>query len=1133
MSNWDRVNAGFDTLLKVLVKYEVLELASFYGPGNWWSCGVEPILTSDQRRNVEAASTDEERIRVIDIALALSLVDRNWGEVFRRKLSRDCRTWINELKSVRNKASHRGVTDISDDDAYRALDTMQRLCGELDNDKAEPIRALGREVRYGSEKGSASAVAKPVATVASKKSVASLAAKSLPSWRSVMTPHPDVAEGRYRKAEFAADLNQVVRGTANAEYSDPVEFFSRTYMTAGIKGLLTQALKRVSGQDGEPVIQLKTAFGGGKTHSMLALYHLLRGGFKLEDVPNVAEVIRTAGLDAAPRVNVSVVVGTALDPSKAKRPQDMPGVTVNTIWGDIAYQLARNAGKPELYRYVQDADRRHVSPGSETLTQLFDACGPCLVLLDEFVAYAKKFKGAEGLAGGTFDNLITFVQELTEAAKASKNSLVVASIPESEREIGGDAGQEALEAIEHTFGRVESIWKPVTADEGFSVVSRRLFSSRVDKVERDAVCQAFFDMYKENPQEFPVETREVAYLERLKSCYPVHPEVYDRLYDDWASIDGFQRTRGVLRFMAAVIHDLWTEGDAGPLIMVGSIPLNVSPVRDELTRYLPEAWNSVVDNEIDGRNSEPFKADAANPRYNETFATRRVARTIFMGSAPDTVGMNARGIELARIKLGVVRPGDNIPVFTDALLGLRNKASYLYADSAGVRFWYDTRATLRKAAEQRAEGIKSEDARYELEKLLRSMKKPATLDGMHICPKSSLDIPDERGVRLVVLGLDATLSQDEGPALDVARDILANRGSGPRRYKNDVVFLACDEGRKAGLLSEMRMLLAWRSIERDAEQLDLTKSQQKEVTSNINALSDGLKLKLNEAYCWLLVPSIDIASGSMETDWDVLRLSGTGDDPAGRAIARMRQDELLIDQWAPMLLKMQLDRYLWPDGFVQVGQLWDQLCTYAYLPRLASYEVLERTIKQGLESQEYFGIAGGIETGDDGSKRFVDLRLGQSATFVNQSDYLIKPELAAAQIAAECAKVSAASDGAASPEGAGNIPMQREIGSGASISDSCSSAATGAPVSSVSSATEPPRPHRFEMSVDLDTMRVNRQMQEIMEEVVSQLESAADADISLTLSVVAHSGKGFSVPVKRAVTENCRNLDIRDCGFSE
>ena len=421
MNNWDRINKGFDVLLKVLVKYEVHELAAEYGVQSWWCEGVEPILSSDQRRNSSHAETDEGRILALDVAMVLDIIDRRWGEVFRKKLPRDCRTWANELKGFRIKAAHRGVKDISDDDAYRALDTMQRLCSELDIEKAEPLRALMREVRYGSAEGSANVKASELDGVTRKKtSTAALSIGNLPSWREVITPHPDVAEGRYRKAEFAADLAQVARHTAVAEYQDPIEFFSRTYMTAGIKGLLNQALKRVSGQDGEPVIQLKTAFGGGKTHSMLALYHLLRGGFDVSKVPAVRKVLSDAGLDSVPSARVAVIVGTALDPSKSHRPQTMPGITVNTVWGEIAFQLAETANDPSLYDYVKDADKRHVSPGSEALTALLDAAGPCLVLIDEFVAYAKKLYGVDGLPAGSFDNLITFVQELTEAARASK-----------------------------------------------------------------------------------------------------------------------------------------------------------------------------------------------------------------------------------------------------------------------------------------------------------------------------------------------------------------------------------------------------------------------------------------------------------------------------------------------------------------------------------------------------------------------------------------------------------------------------------------------------------------------------------------------------------------------------------------
>lgn len=1102
MNNWDRVNKGFDTLLRALVKYEVHELAAHYGMQNWWNEGILPILSPEQARNVANADSDQDRILSLDVAIVLSIIDRRWGDVFRRRLPRDCRTWAIELKGVRNAFAHRGVQDMNDDDAYRALDTMQRLCTELDSEKAEPIRALMREVRYGSDRGSAAAVVKAGDTVASSTSVASLAAENLPSWRSVMTPHADVAAGRYRKAEFAADLNQVVRGTATAEYSDPVEFFSRTYMTGGIKGLLTQALRRVSGQDGEPVIQLKTAFGGGKTHSMLALYHLLRGGFDIEQLPNVAEVVHGAGLDVAPCVHVVVIVGTALNPAKGYRPQNMPGITVNTIWGEIAYQLALSAGRPELYDYVKDADKKHVSPGSEALTRLFDDCGPCLVLLDEFVAYAKLFKGVDGLAAGTFDNLISFVQALTEAAKASKNSLVVASIPESEREIGGDAGQEALEAIEHTFGRVESIWKPVTADEGFSVVSRRLFSSSVDEGRRDEVCRAFFEMYRQNPNEFPVETRDPAYLERMKSCYPVHPEVYDRLYDDWASIDGFQRTRGVLRFMAAVIHDLWAEGDEGPLIMVGSIPLHVSPVRDELMRYLPEQWGPVIDTEVDGKNSEPVKSDLANPRYNKVFATRRVARAIFMGSAPDAEGQSARGVELAGIKLGVVRPGDNIPVFTDALMQLRNKASYLYSDTSGNRYWYDTRPTLRKAAEQRSLGYNNDEARFELEKILKRMQKPAGLSSMHVCPSTSLDVPDDTGMKLVVLGTENSAVQGEGPALEAAK--------------------------LASLYSDMKMLMAWRSIDQDAETLDLPRSQVREVQRTIQASSEVVQQRLYDAYCMLLVPYVEIASGSLETRWESIKLGGGSGTPAERALARLRSDELVVDHWSPMLLKMELDRYLWKDKeHVTVDGLWKQLCAYCYLPRLMSFDVLEGAIRQGMDSSEFFGIADGASSQEDGS--YVNLSLGAARAFINKSDVLVRPEVARAQIEAD----ERAADFGSVTETASEVgsipPATLSVGAGGSGG----STASAGDISFPKAVAPPAQPasKSFRLDASIDSANVYRQMRQIMEEVVQQLEGEGGTEISIELSVVACNQAGFSVPVKRAVSENCSSLGISDFEF--
>ncbi len=1125
MSNWDRVNKGFDLLLVPLLRYELKELEAAYGRTGWWDEGIVPILTYEQKRNVGDLSDDKKRIASIDIALALRILDVRWGDVFRRRLPRDCRTWANELKGDRADAAHRGVGDLSDDDAFRALDTMQRLCSEIDNEKAEPIRALMREIRYGSAAGSAQADVAPAQSKAHATSTSVLTVGELPSWRDVVTPHPDVAEGRYRNAEFAADLAQVARNAAAQEYQDPVEFFSRTYMTAGIRGLLSQALLRVSGRGGEPVIQLKTAFGGGKTHSMLALYHLMHGGFDTSRVPNVKKVLGDVGLSEAPNVHVAVVVGTALDPSKASRPQNMPGITVNTVWGEIAYQLALAAGDPALYDFVKEADKKHVSPGSEALTALFDAAGPCLVLIDELVAYAKKLYGVGGLPAGSFDNLVTFIQELTEAARASKASLVVASIPESEREIGGDAGKLALEAIEHTFGRMESIWNPVTASEGFSVVSRRLFSSQVDEGLREKVCRAFAQMYRDNPDDFPVEAHDPGYLERMVDCYPIHPEVYDRLYEDWASIDGFQRTRGVLRFMASVIHELWVEGDKAPMIMVGSIPFDVPGVRDELTRYLPDTWSSVVDSEVDGRNSEPYKADSASPRYGRCFACRRAARAVFMGSAPDVAGQSGRGIEKANVYLGVLQPGDNPPLFSDALATLRTRSSYLYANDPGTRYWYDTRPTLCKMVEGLAKEVSDSEVAAEIERRLRTLRPERPIAGLHVCPRSTTDVPDEQKARLVLFGPDVPYGTDAAAdqATDAAREYLAGKGAGQRMYRNCLVFLAPDSKALPALKEEVRRYLAWRSVQGDSDRLDLTSSQQREVSSGITVSSQVVDVNVNEVYGWLLVPRVDTDSGSMETVLDVQRVPAAGEeDPVSRAARKLQGDESLIGRLAPLVLKMSLDRWLWRDaGAVQVKQLWSQLCSYCYLPRLADFSVLEATIREGATSGEFFGIAAGIE-----GERYVDLTLAKERLAVHETDWLVKPEAARAQLEREQAESEFVGPACTPPSdkpqdelpygGSEEVPPTTGPGGSRGTDDGEDGGAQ--PVEAI-------------LDKRLDSVRVNRDIAQIVEEVVSHLERSG-ASVEMSLHVEARNSQGFDAETVRTVTENCRTLGI-ECELNE
>lgn len=1130
--NYALVQNGFRILLPIMTDYIVKEMCRVYH-SRWW----EEVLStlSDQSRDLPDTDDYAQQVNSLDIANCIRLLDREWGSVFREKLSIDYRTWAKELMGVRNRIAHLGQEDMDERDAERALDTMVRLSeGFANQDSTEQLRALYRTLRYGTAAASTTIKenAQPTVTKKGKTSDGVLqesVGHNLPSWRDVMQPHPDVAEGRYNAAEFAADLAQVARGEAAFEYRDPVEFFARTYVTEGMQGLLVESLKRITGQGGEPVIQLKTAFGGGKTHSMLALYHIVKGGFTLQQAPNLKKVFEKAEITELPKAHVAVLVGTALDPTRKKNPANLPKYTVSTIWGEMAYQLVTATGRPDLYSLIADSDRKGVSPGSAALKQLFDECGPCLVLMDELVAYAKKIYGVDGLPAGSYDNFITFIQEITEAARASKNSIVVASIPESDIEIGGDAGKKALETIEHTFGRMESIWKPVAATEGFEVVRRRLFLDCKDPASRDEVCNAFSQMYLDNSADFPSEAKEVEYRERLKACYPIHPEFFDRLYEDWATLERFQRTRGVLRLMAAVIHELWMANDASAMIMPGSLPLDMPNVRDELVRHLPDTWNSIIDREVDGKDSIPYKKDKDNLRYGSMLAARRVARTIMLGSAPTVRAQAVRGLETSRIRLGVVQPGENIASFNDALTTLHGSLSYLYTDSNGTRFWYDTRPTLRKTAEDRASQVNLAEIDAEIEARLKKIRKENPFAGVHICPASSLDVPDEQAARLVILGPSAIYKNGstKSEALKEATDILNSRGSSPRIYRNTLAFIAPDSDSLNSLRTEVARYIAWKSIINDKDDLNLDSVQTREANNNLQRSNQTVELRVKETYSWLMVPFIDQFVDMKAIQWEINSIGGGDDSIVSKAGKKMIQSEQIITNWAPALLQMSLDDLLWKDSNeIQIKKLWEYLTTYCYLPRLANYSVLEDAILKGAASDEFFGIAAAFE-----KDRYVDLKFNKAIFSVNMSDYLVKPVVALKQIAAENERRQ--------PDICGNQPVSvTDTGSnnnGNGGSTDGKGTIGPVPVGVAGGGDQPvvPKPinTHFFMSAKLDTTRINRDVDKLVREIINHLQNVDKSKVEITLEVNVDAPNGISSDVVRTVSENCKTLKVDDFGF--
>ena len=215
-------------------------------------------------------------------------------------------------------------------------------------------------------------------------------------------------------------------------------------------------------------------------------------------------------------------------------------------------------------------------------------------------------------------------------------------------EVGGQRGREALARLRNVAGRIESSWRPASAEEGFEIVRRRLFEPFADQArfkDRDVVARAFADLYRDQQQELPPECRDADYEQRITAAYPIHPEVFDRLYTDWSTRVTFQHTRGVLRLMAAVIHSLWEKGVRSPLILPANLSIDDSRVQFELTRYLPDNWVPVIEKDVDGQRALPLRIDGEVANLGKFSACRRVARTVYLGSAP-AAGSAQRGLRI-------------------------------------------------------------------------------------------------------------------------------------------------------------------------------------------------------------------------------------------------------------------------------------------------------------------------------------------------------------------------------------------------------------------------------------------------------------------------------------------------------
>lgn len=937
-------------------------------------------------------------------------------------------------------------------------------------------------------------------------------------WREVCVPHPDVLEGTFQQSEFAADISAVKNGKATHEYQDAAAFFQRTFITEGMRLLLTQVAQRLNGKGGEPVIQLQTGFGGGKTHTMLAVFHLATRKCALKELAGIPGLLDQAKLMDVPRARVAVLDGTAHAPGQ---PWKHGGTQIHTLWGELAWQL----GGEEGYALLRDADRSGTSPGKDTLRRLLEEYSPCVLLVDELVAYVRQFPDGQMLSGGSYDTNLSFVQALTEATKQVPTAILLASLPESEVEAGSSRGVVALRALEKTFGRLQALWKPVATEEAFEIVRRRLFEPIRDLKTRDAVCREFANAYAAEGARLPTETHEARYFDRLVQAYPIHPEVFDRLYEDWTTLEGFQRTRGVLKLMARVIYRLWKDQNQDAMLLPSSLPLYDGGSRNELVYYLPVGWDAVLERDIDGDRSETVELDIKEPRFGALNAARRVARTLFLGTAPSSSGSatqkGIRGIDRARVLLGCLQPGQSAATFSDALNRLCDRLHYLNSSGDKVhdttRFWFDTRANLRREMEDRKSRLDDRGkVRGRIAEALAKLAAGSSLfDGVHVFTPHG-DVTDDGALRLIILPPEAAYSkQDSSSAFDLLLEILRNRGTEPRHRSNRLVFVAPDRGALLRLHDCVKTALAWESIVNEIKErkLNVDVLQEEQAKKERAAAEDVIPRAARECFKWLLCPVLASPTDRQATI-EVFPINAGAGSYAAELVRVCQENELVISTWSPIHLRSKLRELYWKNGVVSVPvkTVWDAIEKHMFMPRLANRGVLEQAILKGCESRDFFGTAYS-QSGD----RFEGFKFGEASIQVDNTLLLIEPAAAAAYSAAQ--KQGELQEAAPAQGPGSQIPV------GAPTPASVVKQTSGS--ASPSTAACAARARSFRGHVEINAATAKIKLVSVAEEVISVLALDPNATVKVTVEIDAEFPQGASEQTKRAVSENAAALGFK------
>lgn len=726
------------------------------------------------------------------------------------------------------------------------------------------------------------------------------------AWYEVIKPRADILSGELNEAIFAANLADVLQGRAPLEYRDPAHFFQQTYPTQGLVNLLATVAKRLASGVGDSVIQLQTPFGGGKTHALISLYHLFRHGMQYRGAALVCQSLERAGLDALPEVRIACFVGEDADPLKGKTP-----------WGALAEQLG-------VYPLVEEHDHRRRAPGRDLVLQMLGE-HPTLILLDELTVY---LVGAKDIQ----EQVLAFCQQLTEAVGVAPRAALVATLPSSAPY--GEAGERALHQLEQIFGRVQALYTPVEGDEFFRVLRQRLMQEVVDPTELNRIVDAFIDLYKRF--DVPEEARQDAYRERMRLAYPFHPLVIDTLDRRWSTYSTFQRTRGVLKFLASVLRDMYERQVNTPLILPAHLNLEHAPIRQELMRHITNQYAGVISQDIAGAGANAVQIDQQlGPEYAPMRIASGLATAIFFGSfsAGEQVGVTEPELRLASL-----RPNLPPAVIGDALHKLSQKLWYLHSE--GGLYAFRLTPNLNKILLEKEEQVRAHELAERVRKEVEARLGRETMQLLAF-PNTPSDIPDTKELKLVVLAPEHLFGKPETQAF--VQELLTRAGDKPRVYRATCFVLAPDANELEQLQRRVKQLLALKAIQRDSTLMQSLSDEDKQTVINrIDDIQSALPQLVLSAYRHLA------RWRENEVKWFDLGIPTTGKQEtlSSRVVSHLRKEELLVDRVSPQLVR---DKVVGADASKPLAEVVDAFYKYPSLPMVETPQVVVDAVQRGVQ----------------------------------------------------------------------------------------------------------------------------------------------------------------------------------------